>query len=235
MYSLKLFICLCSICASFTKQPEGRVSKPATVLELFTSEGCSSCPPAESYTAELARDKDILLLSYHVDYWNRLGWNDSYSLPEFTSLQYAYSRRLGLSSVYTPQAIINGQREAVGSDRKKIPELIHKALPFEDLITSVHTSLQDHSILVQAKTRNNATQLQFLLVLNESVTAVKSGENAGTTLHHEHIVKEMTVTGPERQKEFKVDITTKPSNYSIVVLARDPATLAIRDARVISF
>src|SRR5579862_9988408 len=94
-------------------------SRPA-VVELFTSEGCSSCPPAEAYVGELARQKDVLALAFHVDYWDDLGWKDPFSLKMSTERQYTYSRVLGHSSVYTPQVVIDGKDEFVGTDRRRI-------------------------------------------------------------------------------------------------------------------
>src|SRR5271170_1584198 len=91
--------------------------RPA-VVELFTSEGCSSCPPAETYVGELAQRPGVLALSFHVDYWDDLGWRDRFGIPEATPRQRAYARAMSLSSVYTPQVVIDGHEDFVGSDRR---------------------------------------------------------------------------------------------------------------------
>ena len=89
------------------------------VVELFTSEGCSSCPPADALLAELASRPDVLALSFHVDYWDRLGWKDPYSSREATARQHRYATLLDLASIYTPQIVIDGKWQAVGSDRSR--------------------------------------------------------------------------------------------------------------------
>src|ERR1700722_15426978 len=98
-------------------------SRPA-VVELFTSEGCNSCPPAEAYIGELAQRRDVLALAFHVDYWDDLGWRDRFGLPEAVQRQNVYATTLRLSSVYTPQVVIDGQRDFVGGDRSSIARVL---------------------------------------------------------------------------------------------------------------
>ena len=92
---------------------------PLAVVELFTSQGCSACPPADALLGELARRDDVIALAFHVDYWNRLGWRDPFALPLAATRQRRYAQALG-SAVFTPQAIVGGQRSAVGSDRTRL-------------------------------------------------------------------------------------------------------------------
>src|SRR5271165_7339833 len=102
-------ICVCCTASAFAS------SRPA-VVELFTSEGCSSCPPAEAYVGELAQRADVLALTFHVDYWDDLGWRDRFALPEAVRRQRNYARRLRLSSIYTPQVVLDGRADFVGRD-----------------------------------------------------------------------------------------------------------------------
>ena len=104
----------------------GAETRPA-VLELFTSEGCSSCPPAEVIVNELAQRSDVLPLSFHVDYWDDLGWRDRYSLASATERQRGYARTLRRSSVYTPQVVIDGSRDIVGSQRGAVMQAVSGA------------------------------------------------------------------------------------------------------------
>ena len=97
------------------------------VVELFTSEGCSSCPPADALLAELAGRPDVLALSFHVDYWDRLGWKDPFSSPDATRRQHGYADLLGLATVYTPQMVVDGRWQAVGSDRSEVEQALGSA------------------------------------------------------------------------------------------------------------
>ena len=97
------------------------------IVELYTSQGCSSCPPADEFLGELTKDSDVLPLSFHVDYWNRLGWRDTFSSPAYTKRQRDYARRARRTTVYTPQMIIHGGEHAVGSDRDHVKKLIKEA------------------------------------------------------------------------------------------------------------
>ena len=98
------------------------------MVELFTSQGCSSCPPADALLSDLARtDPTLLPLDLHVTYWDRLGWKDPFSLPQMTARQRAYSESLGLDSIYTPQIVVGGRYQAVGSDRAAVAAALAQA------------------------------------------------------------------------------------------------------------
>ncbi len=106
-------------------QPDHRL----VVVELFTSQGCSSCPPADAFLKDLARTRpDVLALGFHVTYWNGLGWRDPYSLDEATQRQRRYASLLSLDSVYTPQMVVDGRRDVVGSDRSAAAAAIREAV-----------------------------------------------------------------------------------------------------------
>src|SRR5438477_10316699 len=119
----KAFLWFC-LAAGFTAAQAGE--RPI-VVELFTSEGCSSCPPADVLLAELARRPDVLALSFHVDYWDRLGWKDPFSSRAATDRQNRYAKLLALHTVYTPQIVVDGKWEAVGSDRADVERALDLA------------------------------------------------------------------------------------------------------------
>ena len=156
------------------------------VLELFTSEGCSSCPPAEVLLNELAQRPNVLPLSFHVDYWDDLGWRDRYSLASATQRQRVYARRLHRSSVYTPQAVIDGSRDIVGSQRAAVMEAV--AGRRDGVATSV--SVSGGTIEIRVAAGSDATTADVLLVgyLREATTPIGRGENSGRILKESNIV-----------------------------------------------
>ncbi len=168
------------------------------VVELFTSQGCSSCPPADVALAELhdwATDqgKPVYCLSFHVDYWNRLGWTDPYSQAEFSGRQSSYARSRGSSQVYTPQMIVNGTEEFVGSDRRASRAAVQSALA--KAVTGV--------IKIEAKIGANPGEIEvsyqvdgadgqllnLALVQREATNDVPAGENSGRHLSHRQVVR----------------------------------------------
>ncbi|HZT52044.1 MAG TPA: DUF1223 domain-containing protein [Stellaceae bacterium] len=108
--------------------PAQAADRPPVVVELFTSQGCNSCPPADAYLGELAKRPGILALAFHVDYWNYIGWTDPFARPWSSTRQKGYQKRLNERFVYTPQMVVNGAAQGIGSERDKIEALIRAAL-----------------------------------------------------------------------------------------------------------
>ncbi|OKS88083.1 DUF1223 domain-containing protein [Mucilaginibacter polytrichastri] len=174
-----------------------KAAKGFAVVELFTSEGCSSCPPADELIAKVQRennDQPIYILAYHVDYWNRLGWKDQFSSAAYSQRQNRYASWLS-ASVYTPQAVVNGTREFVGSDegtlRDAIDKGLQKATSAELTLTTVKpepgvVNIHYHTTAVPAH-----TALLIALVQRNAVSKVLSGENNGRTLSHVQIVRSL--------------------------------------------
>src|ERR1700756_2986249 len=127
--------------------PDDTLRSPVLV-ELFTSEGCSSCPPADALLERLDRSQpvsgtDVIVLSEHVDYWNGIGWKDPYSSHEYSERQSAYAARFGLRSIYTPQMVVDGHFEFVGSDERRAREAIQNAMKVMKTPVSISSSLSD--------------------------------------------------------------------------------------------
>ncbi|HLJ64950.1 MAG TPA: DUF1223 domain-containing protein, partial [Stellaceae bacterium] len=127
MISHHLFPLLAAATLAATPTLTHAGDKPPVVVELFTSQGCNSCPPADAYLGELAARPDVLALSFHVDYWDYIGWTDPYSSKQATQRQRAYSHQMALRYIYTPQMVVNGTSEGVGSERQTIERLITSA------------------------------------------------------------------------------------------------------------
>jgi len=192
-YMSLLFIpCLTFDSAHILAEDESNDLSPV-VVELFTSEGCSSCPPADKLLDKLRAD-DVLVLSFHVDYWNHLGWRDPFSSPEFTQRQSQYAILFKLDQVYTPQMVVGGETEFVGSDRKAATAAISEAK--RNLVTrSLKLEAKMNSGRLQANysvgvpTEN--TRLNLAVVQKSDISHATAGENAGTKLPHVNIVRSL--------------------------------------------
>ncbi len=168
---------------------EAQPSRPV-VVELFTSQGCSSCPPADALLAELAKNPDILPLAFHVTYWNNLGWHDPFSLPAATERQRAYQRLLGTDMVYTPQMIIDGQTDVIGSNRAAVARTLAAARSRNSIPLTLTQTPQG----LRVEAPDGAGEARLLLIGYDSVhhTAVPRGENAGRQLSEANIVRSFT-------------------------------------------
>ena len=191
------------------KAPQPAANGGFAVVELFTSEGCSSCPPADEALADIAaayKNSKVYVLSFHVDYWNNLGWKDAFSNAAYSRRQQQYGDKLKLSTVYTPQAVVNGVAEFTGSDRGKLTRAVEDGLhsAAEKPVTVTASMGSDDKVRVLCVPQNMAPcQLNIALVQLHGQSKVKSGENAGRLLNHVNIVrgfKEVPVGGQQQVK-----------------------------------
>jgi hypothetical protein len=175
--------------------PAQAVADPKAVIELFTSQGCSSCVPADAYFAELARRDDVLALALHVDYWDYLGWRDTFGQPENTERQRAYSEVRGSRKIFTPQMTVNGRTDLVGSDRNAVEAAIARAsLP---LPVEMHRRAGTVEIEVAAHPlphRYPAT-IRLVLLTARAQVEIARGENAGATIAYHNVVRAMRPIG----------------------------------------
>ena len=171
--------------------------KGFAVLELFTSEGCSSCPPADELMGKIQKeykDKPIYVLSYHVDYWDDLGWKDLFSNSDYTKRQYEYAKWLKKEPIYTPQLIINGKADYIGSQETLIRGGIAKALSKSAPASLVISAQQGKSwVVVNYKVSGNSkgSRLIVALVQKSVKSKVQRGENEGKLLSHYQIVRNL--------------------------------------------
>jgi hypothetical protein len=209
------------------------------VLELFTSEGCSSCPPADELLARIqqeAGNKPVYILSYHVDYWNRLGWKDVFSQPQFSKRQYQYGQQLA-AQVYTPQLIINGKAEFVGSDESAIAPVIKDALSSKATnILNLQATQQGTKINInyQADGNTDNSKLLLALVQKHAVSKVEKGENEGRTLHHAQIVRNLYTFNltPAKKGTEQINLSSafNSKDWEIIGLVQNVQTGEIKGA-----
>jgi hypothetical protein len=161
-----------------------------TVVELYTSEGCSSCPPADRWLSTLKGRPEVLALAFHVTYWDRLGWPDRFARPEFTQRQYALAQQAGRSNVYTPQVLVNGQ------DWRRWPQLpAALTANMAEVTNTPSLSLAREGEVVTLTVAPAATSKQrwaghWVVLEDGHQSRVNAGENAGETLKHDHVVRQ---------------------------------------------
>jgi hypothetical protein len=202
-YRLLIAAVIVSVAFAFTRTHHDAVTKVTAnpgfaLIELYTSEGCSSCPPADKLVAKIAqdyKDKEVYVLAYHVDYWNRLGWKDVFSSPQYSARQKEYSSYLNLDGVYTPQAIVNGRTEFVGSDESKMRNVIQQDLaknaPTTIALTNVSVSGNKARLQYHVTGAQSNSTLMVAVIQKHAQTQVKAGENSGRMLPHINIVQKL--------------------------------------------
>lgn len=232
-----LFLVACSGQAQQTATPpasEGQF-EPVVVVELFTSEGCSSCPSAEAVLNRLsiATSKDerlIFPLAFHVDYWNRLGWTDRFSSAEFSERQRQYAQHISNGRVYTPQMVVNGASEFVGSNQRTLDVEIEQALAIPasvKLEANGTWSAESNEVSINYSADGALQQavLRVALVESELITEVKRGENRGRQLAHQNVVRVFeTVDLKEKQSgqvQLKVPADATSANLQVVLYVQD--------------
>ena len=177
-------------------QPASAPATPPVVVELFTSQSCNSCPPADAFLADLAKRPGVLALSFHVDYWDYIGWRDPFAQRGFTERQRGYSRTLPLRYVYTPQIVVDGRLQDVGSERKKIEALIARAANEAVKHVALRVTGAAPNIKLEIDGNDGASPAKpatVWLVAYDHVrtTKITRGENAGLSLDNYNVVRRM--------------------------------------------
>ena len=247
---LGMIVVWLTVASSFGQE---RAADPATggddggagfaVVELFTSEGCSSCPPADALLADMVQDarghgRPIYCLAFQVDYWNRLGWADPYSDPAFSRRQYDYAQTLQLDRVYTPQMVVNGTDEFVGSDRERSRKSIDAALkrPAKTTLKLSQEKVDAGAVTLSYETSAapKGAVVNVAVVERGLVSKAPRGENEGQTLRHENVVRVFrTVRLDESGKgsvELKVPADVVRKNASTIAYVQEGGAGAVLGA-----
>jgi len=173
--------------------------KPLGVVELFTSQGCSSCPPADEFFAELAVKDDIVALAYHVNYWDYLGWQDTLSTKENTERQYDYMRAFGNRSVYTPQAVINGRSHVNGASRKEVDgALARMDRTGEGMRVGIKVSRANDRVVIDAGDASGGPADAHVIIVYfdpPRMVRIGQGENSGRSLTYWNAVSDIQTAG----------------------------------------
>lgn len=192
------------------------------VVELFTSQGCSSCPPADELLAKLDESADIVALALHVDYWDYIGWKDVFGSPAHTERQKGYARAAGARSIYTPQMVIGGLDHVIGFKPMDVANTVQKHRAVADGIT-VTARLQGNTVIVSLSPGAMRGDMTISLVgyQNSETVAIKRGENAGKTITYTNTVREFVSLGDWDGRRAATMRHPKPKGSDAVVLVQE--------------
>src|ERR1700684_790384 len=185
--SLGLLASLSPVASFATERP--------VIVELFTSQGCSSCPPANAYLNEMVKQRrDVLALAFHVTYWDRLGWKDPFSLAAATDRQSVYGRRFGDGS-YTPEIVVDGAASMVGSDRDEVGPAIENAKRNGSTAAAVNVTKNGEQVSIEVGAGSGNGRILLIGFDHEHTTAIPRGENGGRTLTEANVVRSIRSVG----------------------------------------
>jgi hypothetical protein len=206
---------------SLAAQAGAAWARPPVVVELFTAQGCASCGKADAYEASLAADKDILPLTFAVDYWDYLGWKDTFAKPEFSDRQRAYDKRFGVAEVYTPQVVVDGRAQAPAVKTDDVDALVHSAR--HQLIDAPQMRWRGGGVAVGGGRRPVGGAGVWLVRYDprETNVVVKDGDNRGHTVAERNVVVQLTRLGAWRGRPMLLTLPPPPQDgLKIVVLVQ---------------
>lgn len=215
-------------------------NKKSVLVELFTSEGCSSCPPADSVLARLEKEQpntnaEIITLALHVDYWNYLGWKDEFSSSLYSQRQSNYNNAFRLDSNYTPQMIVDGQKEFVGSNFGKAQQAISDAAKNDKANIEISNTENNLKVKISDLPTHEKSNIWLVIAEDNLATNVRRGENSGRTLQHVSVVREMKIIGNvaatdktfATETAFKVQPNWNKKNLKFVVFVQGAETMKV--------
>jgi hypothetical protein len=182
------------------------LADPKAVVELFTSQGCSSCPPADRFVAELSRRDDVVAVTLPVDYWDYLGWKDTLGRHEHTKRQYAYAEAHGNGKVFTPQIVVNGRESFVGGNREAVEAAIRAAeLPL-DIDIARNGEAIDITVEAMPTPAPRTTTVRLVTYDQAEDVTIERGENRGRTITYSNVVREMRPIGMWKGERLKISL-----------------------------
>lgn len=206
------------------------LNKLKGVVELFTSQGCASCPPADAALQKLIDQGDVVALAYHVDYWNYMGWSDTMGSKDNTARQYAYARTLGRSNVYTPQAIINGRDHMNGADLNAINvKLDQFTQQGKGLTVPVSAAMKDDELEIKIGAGSGKANVVVAYFDKEQVVSVDKGENTGHRIAYMHSVSDVETVGMWDGKPMSVVLpanvmdNTERQGFAVLLQSSTPS------------
>jgi hypothetical protein len=197
--------------------------RSVVVVELFTSQGCSSCPPADELMGRLAKRENVIALSLHVDYWDYIGWKDKFASPDNTARQNAYAIAGERRSVYTPQMIVNGMDHTVGTATMKVMDLIRRHSGRKPAVTvRVEPNSKGVRIQAQAKRQISPAVVQLAYFSPSKVIMIKRGENAGRTLSYANVVNRIEIIGRWNGiSPLVMDVSLKQNQHAALIVQQE--------------
>ena len=203
--------------------------KPVTVVELFQSQGCSDCPPANANVMALSDRPDLLALSFGVTYWDQLGWKDTFASPQFTARQWDYAHAFGRSEVFTPEVVVNGKADVVGSNRAELEALIDREAP-----GAAPAITADHGVIGVGAGQGTGEVWLVRYDPNIVQVPIARGENGGRTLPHKDVVKQLLRLGDwsGRAAHFTLPASPNAAWDTAVLVERGPGGAIIAAGKV---
>jgi hypothetical protein len=196
------------------------------VVELFTSQGCSSCPPADALIRELRKQPNVIAIAYHVDYWNYIGWRDPFSSRDWTLRQNQYAHAFGLGSNYTPQIVVGGAREMIGSNDRAVRAAIAEASEHGS-VAEVKVRIDRGEAVVDTDAPRGGLELIVVTTEDGIVTKIERGENRGLTQTSDAIARKLTRIVNLTAGKSTHRVATDLQHGHVIAMLQDPATLRI--------
>lgn len=217
---------VCAVALTIMAASASADGRPVTVVELYTSQGCSSCPPADAYLGKIADREDIIALSFHVDYWDYIGWKDKFALPENTRRQRTYAGHLGMGYIYTPQLVVQGMaHSAHGSEASKLVRDLRGAKRVAVQVERADGGLKIN--IPDGPFENETARVLVAAYDSKHDTEIRRGENSGKTLSYYNVVRDMAKVGrwSGKAKSFTV------SEKQLKMAGRDGCAVLIQSTK----